>query len=401
MGVAIVEGRAFTDADRPDTPRVAIVNETLARRFWPGESAIGKIFRTRGGDGPPFEIVGVSADHKVRTLSELPTPFLQIPRSQRPSPYAAIIARTRGDAGALLRDMRRELLALEPNIVFVENQTMETQVDATLFPMRASAWLVSGVGLVAMLLAAIGLYGVIAYSVARRTQGDRDPGRARRPPGRRRRAGDAAGPAGRGGRTGCGLRCDCGRGDSRRADARRRRSTASASSDPVSWVAAAAHPARRLGARQPHPCLARLPRRSVRSPAHRIEFVRTSRRRFATVYRTRMMSDLRVGLRLLWRDKAFTLTAGADAGALHRRQHRAVFRRPQRPAAAAAGARVGSDCPDGQRLSGRRRRGGGRELRRARLLRPPARDRRLRGAGALQRRATRASTRTARRCGSA
>jgi predicted permease len=170
MGVAIVEGRAFTDADRPDTPRVAIVNETLARGVWPGQSAIGKIFRTRGGEGPPFQIVGVSADHKVLTLSEPPTPFLQIPRNQRPNSYSAIVARTRGDANALLRDMRRELLTLDPNLVFVENQTMEMEVDATLFPMRASAWLVSGVGLVAMLLAAIGLYGVIAYSVARRTR---------------------------------------------------------------------------------------------------------------------------------------------------------------------------------------------------------------------------------------
>jgi predicted permease len=170
MGVAVVEGRVFTDGDRPDTPWVAIVNETLARRVWPGQSAIGKMFRTRGGDGPPFQIVGVSADHKVLTLSEPPTPFLQIPRNQRPSSFSAIVGRTRGDAKALLRDMRRELLALDPNIVFVENQTMEMEVDATLFPMRASAWLVSGVGLVAMLLAAIGLYGVIAYSVARRTR---------------------------------------------------------------------------------------------------------------------------------------------------------------------------------------------------------------------------------------
>jgi len=170
LGVPIVEGRAFTNADGPNSQRVAIVNETFANRYWPRQSAIGKTFRTRGSEGPLFEIVGVSADHKVLTLSERPTPFLQIPRSQRPGSYAAIIARTRGDADALLRDMRRELLALEPNLVFVENQTMEAEVDATLFPMRASAWLVSGIGLVAMVLAAIGLYGVIAYSVARRTR---------------------------------------------------------------------------------------------------------------------------------------------------------------------------------------------------------------------------------------
>jgi len=170
LGVAIVEGRGFTDDDRPETPRVAVVNETLARRFWPGESAVGKVFHTRGGDGPAFRIVGVSADHKVLTLSERPTSFLHVARSQRPGSYSAIMARTRGDANSLLRDMRRALLTLDPNVVFVENQTMEAEVDATLLPMRASAWLVSGVGLVAMLLAAIGLYGVIAYSVACRTR---------------------------------------------------------------------------------------------------------------------------------------------------------------------------------------------------------------------------------------
>ena len=170
MGVGIVEGRAFTAADRAGTPLVAVVNETLARTIWPGQSAIGRIFRTRAGAGPPIEIIGVSADHKVRTLSEPPTPFLQMSLIQRPSPYSAIVARTRGDANTLLRDMRKELLTIDPNVIFIENQTMEMQVDATLFPMRASAWLVSGVGLVAMLLAAIGLYGVIAYSVARRTK---------------------------------------------------------------------------------------------------------------------------------------------------------------------------------------------------------------------------------------
>ncbi len=170
IGVPIVDGRAFNDDDRPNTPWVAIVNQALARKYWPGDSAVGKTFRSRVSDGPVFQIVGVSADHKVVTVGEPPTPFLHVARSQRPSAYTTIVARTHGDASALLRDMRRELLALESNLVFVENQTMEAEVGATLFPVRASAWLVSGVGLIAMLLAAVGLYGVIAYSVARRTR---------------------------------------------------------------------------------------------------------------------------------------------------------------------------------------------------------------------------------------
>ena len=80
------------------------------------------------------------------------------------------MARTRGDASALLSTMRRELLAIEPNAVFLDNQTMETQVDAALLPARLAAQMASLVGLVATVLAAIGLYGVIAYAVARRTR---------------------------------------------------------------------------------------------------------------------------------------------------------------------------------------------------------------------------------------
>jgi predicted permease len=170
MDVPIVSGRSFTDDDRPDTPRVAIINETMARRFWPNQNAVGQTFRSRGSEGPEFRIVGIAADHKVTTVGEPPTPFLHIARKQQPNAYSALIARTRGDAAALLRDMRREIHAVEPTLAFVENQTMEDEVSMTLFPVRASAWLVSAIGLVAMLLAAVGLYGVIAYSVARRTR---------------------------------------------------------------------------------------------------------------------------------------------------------------------------------------------------------------------------------------
>jgi len=170
MDVPLVSGRTFTEDDRPDTPRVAIVNETMARKFWPDQSAIGQTFRSRNSEGPVFQIVGVTADHKVTDVGEPPTPFLHVSRRQQPNAYSAIIARTRGDAGALLRDMRREIHAVEPTLAFLENQTMEDEVGMTLFPVRASAWLVSSIGLVAMLLAAVGLYGVIAYSVARRTR---------------------------------------------------------------------------------------------------------------------------------------------------------------------------------------------------------------------------------------
>jgi predicted permease len=170
LGVPIVQGRNFGTTDTPESPGVAIVNEAMARKYWPNQSPLGKRFRATTYTGHEYEVVGVSADYKVSTVGEGATPYIHYAVSQRPANGEEIIARTRGDAGALLAAMRRELLALEPNVLFLDNQTMDAQVAATLLPAKAGAISVSAVGVVAMLLASIGLYGVIAYSVARRTR---------------------------------------------------------------------------------------------------------------------------------------------------------------------------------------------------------------------------------------
>ncbi|CAN5675083.1 ABC transporter permease [soil metagenome] len=170
LDVPILEGRTFDDTDARGTPGVVIVSESLARRFWPGESALGRRLHIRGLDGPAFEIVGIAADHKVQTIGETPQPYVHFAYSQVKTSHQVLMVRSRGDANPMLAQVRRELLAMEPNLAFLDNQTMDDQVSAVLYPARAAAWVVSIVGIIAMLLAAIGLYGVIAYSVARRTR---------------------------------------------------------------------------------------------------------------------------------------------------------------------------------------------------------------------------------------
>ena len=176
LGLPLVEGRSFDDADdRPGAPRVAIVNEVVARRFWPGRRAVGRRIRAAGAaaGSPGVEIVGVARDHKVRFLSEPPTPYVHYPASQpRPAalPVRVLLARTGGDAGALGAAMRRELREIDPDLVFLEGLTLSDNVAAQLVPARLLAAMLGAAGMVAVWLAAIGLYGVIACSMMRRTQ---------------------------------------------------------------------------------------------------------------------------------------------------------------------------------------------------------------------------------------
>jgi macrolide transport system ATP-binding/permease protein len=172
LGIGLLHGRVFAESDTPETPRVAIVNDTFARKYWPGEPAIGReVFERALGDGRNFQIVGVVADHKLQTVGETPRPVIYFSTTQRRDlSFNVIVARTKGDETALLRAMRQTVLALEPLAIFIDDQTMKDQISATLFPIRAAAVLVGIFGVAGLALAAIGLYGVIAFSVARRSR---------------------------------------------------------------------------------------------------------------------------------------------------------------------------------------------------------------------------------------
>ncbi len=171
LGVRLLEGRDADASDITGSPDVAVINETMARQFWPKESAVGHTFQTINPTrSRTYRIVGVAADHKRHGVLESATPFVYYAEAQRPSRYNFLVARTNGDASALLNTMRRDLLALEPGLVFMSSSTMEEHMGTSLMPARVGAMLASAFGGLGMLLAAMGLYGVIAFSVARRTR---------------------------------------------------------------------------------------------------------------------------------------------------------------------------------------------------------------------------------------
>jgi predicted permease len=170
MGLPILDGRNFDSRDTRETARVAIVNRALAARLWPGQRAVGQRIRLRDLKGPVVDIIGLVPDHKVRTLGESPRPFIHFARAQRPSGSATIVARTSADEHALAQAMERQLRAIDPDLVLMELQPFSGAMATSLHGYAIGSRLFGGLALLALLLASLGLYGVIAFSVSRRTR---------------------------------------------------------------------------------------------------------------------------------------------------------------------------------------------------------------------------------------
>ncbi|HUX66416.1 MAG TPA: ABC transporter permease [Terriglobales bacterium] len=168
-GTPLLQGRDFTRADlAPGQPHLVVINQVLAQQFWPHGDALGHSLLFPGDkDFPSAQIVGVAATGKYRSLGEAPRPYLYQLSALR---GGMMLVRVRGNASTFLPSLRRTLQQLDPNLTADDVQTMAQTMSVPLFPARFTGILLSGFGLLALLLAIVGLYGVIAAAVAQRTR---------------------------------------------------------------------------------------------------------------------------------------------------------------------------------------------------------------------------------------
>ena len=170
VGVHVIKGREFTEADSATAPKVAIVNETFANKIWPGQDPTGRIFRTEK-DGPAIQVVGLTRTGKYTFLYETPQLFVYFPVAQRYVAAATLMVYSQDDPLRLVGPVRDQIQQLDGSLPVFDVNTMEAHVEygKPLLPARLGAMLVGAFGMLGLVLATVGVYGVVSYSVSQRT----------------------------------------------------------------------------------------------------------------------------------------------------------------------------------------------------------------------------------------